>query len=135
MKFQNCFRTQLMVIGFGAALAMANATHAQEIDNTVWDDNTNVANTTQQTPAQAQPANDLSVATDSGALNLAAIGTTSIVERGTAIPEWKPAKAWLLVSLLVAITLLGLYSLGIARRANQILNARSSQPHRRAALS
>ncbi len=135
MKLQNCFRAQLMVIGFGAALAMANAIHAQEIDNTVWDDNTNVASTTQLAPAQAQSANDLSVATDPGALNMAAIGTTSIVARGSAIPEWKPAKDWLLVSLLGAITLLGLYLLGNARRANQILNARSSQAHRRTALS
>ena len=135
MKLQNCFRTQLMVIGFGAALAMANATHAQEIDNTVWDDNTNVASTTQPSPAQAQSANDLSVATDAGALNLAAMSTTSIVARGSAVPEWMPAKDWLLVSLLVTIMLLGLYSFVIARRANQILNARSSQAHRRTALS
>src|SRR5271157_5083570 len=131
MKLQNCFRTQLMVIGLGAALAMANATHAQEIDNTVWPDDTNVASPTQPTPVQAQSANDLSIAKDDGALNLAAMSTTSIVARGSAIPEWKPAKDWLLVSLLLTITLLGLYSFVIARRANQILNARATQSHRR----
>ena len=119
MKIQNILRTQLMVIGFGAALLMANVAHAQDIDNTVWD-NPNTAAATQTAPAQAQPANDLSTATDSGALNLEAMSTTSIVARESSISEWKPTKDWMVVSLLVTIGLVGLYSFATAKRTNQI---------------
>ena len=133
MKLQNLFRTRVMVIGFGAALVMANAIHAQEIDNTVWDDG--VTTTMQPAPAQAQPGSDRSTATDSGALNLVAMSTTSIVARESSIPQWKPAKDRLLLSLLVIITLVGLYAFAIARRANQIQNARSGQVNGRSALS
>jgi hypothetical protein len=133
MKLQNFLRTQVMVIGFGAALVMANATHAQEIVNTVWEDGTTT--TMQPAPAQAQPGSDLNTVTDSGALNLVAMSTTSIVARESSIPPWKPAKDQLLISLIVIITLVGLYAFTIARRANHIQNARSGQVNGRTVLS
>ena len=124
MKLQNFFRSQWMAIGFGAVLMMANATYAQEIDNTVWDENPGLASTTQAAPVEAQPANDLSTATDSSALNLEAMRTTSIVARESSIPDWKPTQDWMVLALLVTIGLVGLYSFAIARRSNQLQDLR-----------
>ncbi|MGB2626946.1 MAG: hypothetical protein WAK20_09160 [Candidatus Acidiferrum sp.] len=119
MKLQNLFRSHLMVIGFGAALVVANATYAQEVDNTVWDE-PNVTAITQAAPVQAQPTHDLSNAGDSSALNLEAMNTTSIVAREASISQWKPTEDWMVVSLLLTIVLVGLYSFVSAKRTNQI---------------
>jgi hypothetical protein len=41
MKLQNFFRTNVIAIGFGAALLFAGAAHAQEIDNPSFDPGAN----------------------------------------------------------------------------------------------
>ena len=69
MKVQNIIRTQVAIIGFGAALFFASAAPAQEITNTEWPErpgstepmvaatNANAANSTAvaSTPATGQP--------------------------------------------------------------------------------
>ena len=136
MKLQNILRTQVIVIGFGAVLLLANAAPAQEIDNTVWNDNnTTVVATSAQPAAEASAEDRGSVATDSGALNLSALSTTAILTREPSVPDWTPTKNWIVPSLLVSIVLVVLYGLAIARRASKNLNARSGQVSHRAALS
>ena len=136
MKVQNILRMQVMVIGFGAVLLLANAAPAQEIENTVWDDNnTTVAATSAQSAVEPSAEDRASVATDSGALNLSALSTTAILTREPAVPDWTPTKNLIVPSLLVSIVLVVLYGLAIARRASKNLNARSGQAIGRAALS
>ena len=108
-----------MVIGFGAALVVANATYAQEVDNTVWDE-PNVTAITQAAPVQAQPTHDLSNAGDSSALNLEAMNTTSIVPAKLQSHNGSRPQDWMVVSLLLTIVLVGLYSFVSAKRTNQI---------------
>lgn len=134
MKIQNIFRTQLMVIGFGAALMLAGSAPAQEIDNTVWADNNTIAMPAEQPAAPAaatqSAANDLNSATpDSGAINLAAMSTTSIAERESVASQWKPTQDWLISTMVVCIMLAGVYAYVTTRRA-----ARSGQENNRTAL-
>jgi hypothetical protein len=136
MKIQNIFRTQLMIAGFGVALVLASSAPAQEIDNTVWADNNTTVMPAEQPAAPAaatQPAaNDLSSTTpDSGAINLAAMSTTSIAERESVASQWKPTQDWLITAMVVCIMLAGVYAYVTTRRAS----TRSEHQTRRNALS
>jgi len=53
MKIQNIFRMQVAVITIGAALLLAGAARAQEIDNPSFDEGANSVPFTQPSPAPA----------------------------------------------------------------------------------
>ncbi|HEY2119268.1 MAG TPA: hypothetical protein VGH37_08810 [Candidatus Acidoferrum sp.] len=135
MKFQNYFRMQLMVVGFGAALLLASSVPAQEIDNTVWDD-TNATVTAPAQPAPQPIPNDANSTTaDSGAINLAAMNTSSVLAGESSASQWTPTEGWMVLSLLICIALVALRAFIVARRPNQNLNSRTRQVDRRTALS
>src|SRR5215469_4961417 len=52
MRFQNIFRTQLVIAGLGTVLLFAGVTKGQEISNTPLDDGPNAAPFAQPVPAQ-----------------------------------------------------------------------------------
>jgi hypothetical protein len=134
MKFQSFFRMQLMVAGFGAALLLASSVPAQEIDNTVWNDDATVAAPARPAP-EPIPNNANSITTDSGAINLAAMNTSSVLARESSASEWTPTDGWMVLSLLICIALVALRAFVVARRSHQNLNSRTRQVDQRAALS
>lgn len=135
MKFQNFFRMQLMVVGFGAALLLASSVPAQEIDNTVWND-TNATVAAPDRPAPQPIPNDAnSTTTDSGAINLAAMNTSSVLASESSASEWTPTEGWMVLALLICIALVALRAFVVARRPNQNLKSRTRQVDHRAALS
>jgi hypothetical protein len=134
MKLQSFFRMQAMVIGFGAALFLASSVPAQEIDNTVWDDTNATVSVPVQPAAQPIP-NDANSTTDSGAINLAAMSTSSVLARESSASQWTPTEGWMVLSLLICIALVALRAFVVARRPNPNLNSRARQVDQRAALS
>jgi hypothetical protein len=135
MKLQNFFRMQAMVIGFGAALFLASSVPAQEIDNTVWDDTNATVTVPVQPAAQPIPNDANSTTTDSGAINLAAMSTSSVLARESSASQWTPTEGWMVLSLLICIALVALRAFVVARRPNPNLNSRARQVDHRTALS
>ena len=136
MNFAKNTKWQLILAALGVSLFMTSAVRAQEIDNTVWADNNTTVMPAEQPAAPAaatQPAaNDLNSTTpDSGAINLAAMSTTSIAERESVASQWKPTQDWLLSAMVVCIMLAGVYAYVTTRRASN----RSELETRRNALS
>lgn len=140
MKIQNIIRTQMMVMGFGAALMLAGAAQAQEIDNTVWNDTPTVAASTQPAPVPPAPAaaknEEAFTATETGAITLAPANAERVVEQESSVAEWTPSENRLMASLVVVIGLVALYALAEAKRVKRIIEDReAARMNRSAALS
>lgn len=139
MKLWDIIRTQLMVMGIGAAMMLGAALQAQEIDNTVWDDSQNTVAYTQTAPAEQAPAQPFSSTTAndsaSGAISLASLGTTPNVSEQSSLGQWTPSEKWITTSLIICIGLVALYALAEAKRANRNLGSRESHGSRTAILS
>jgi hypothetical protein len=134
MRIQNIFRMQVIVIGIGAALLLVSSAHAQEVENTVWDDGPNVAPFTQLAPAQSANEIDLTSAESYAVRPGARVPDMAATQELKAF-QWTPAEGWLFVSFLVCIGLVRLYSLARAKRSNRKLNVRASHFNSRAAIS
>lgn len=123
MKIQNTLRMKLIAIGFGAALLLAGSAHAQEIENTAWNDGPNVAPFAQQAPTAT--ANNLQTAPpETQTLTLAAMSTTPLATQDASVTQWPPVEGWLFASLLISIALVAFYALAEAKRANRNIDAR-----------
>jgi hypothetical protein len=134
MKIQNIFRTHVVVIGFAAAFGLAGGARAQEIDNTVWADNSNVESFPQ--PAPATFANELSTAvTNSVQANTAAVVSQTSVNNETIVSGGATNEGWLIATSILLIAPLGLFMLAKVRRARQNVNAREYHSKRSASLS
>lgn len=101
MKFQNKVRTQLAIVGLGAALLFAGAARAQEIENATFNDGPNVAPFTQPVAAQdALNTNAGPVLPSSQAVRaMAAISASAPIRKASV--EQKPIKGLLLSGILV----------------------------------
>ena len=134
MKIQNIFRTHVVVIGFAAAFVLAGGARAQEIDNTIWADNSNVESFPQ--PAPATFANELSTAvTNSVQANTAAVVSQTSVNNEAIVSGGATNEGWLIATSILLIAPLGLFMLAKVRRARQNVNAREYHSKRSAALS
>jgi hypothetical protein len=133
MKIQNIFRTHVVVIGFAAAFVLAGGARAQEIDNTVWADNSNVESF--PPPAPATFANELSAVTNSVQANTAAVVKQSSVNNEAIVSGGATNEGWLIATSILLIAPLGLFMLAKVRRARQNVNAREYHSKRSAALS
>ena len=131
MKVRNILRMQAMLVAFvGAMLLMGASVRAQEIENTVWDDNQNVAAVAQPAPAATvadtaatkpvTPAT--SEATDLQGMNAAAV--IQPVSQATSASQWTYADVWVMGSSFIFIVAIMLYALVEARHANRRLNSR-----------
>jgi hypothetical protein len=133
MKIQNIFRTRVVVIGFAAAFVLAGGARAQEIDNTIWADNSNVESFPQ--PGPATFANELSAVTNSVQANTAAVVKQSSVNNEAIVYGGARNEGWLIATSILLIAPLGLFMLAKVRRARQNVNAREYHSKRSAALS
>ena len=116
MKIQNIIRMQAMVIGIGVAMMLATAAHAQEIDNTVWNDGPNVAPFAQPAPAANNDLNLTAAVTPEA--NSAAVTTDANATNEAGVSQWSPVGGWLIGSLLVCIGLVQLREFAKANRSN-----------------
>jgi hypothetical protein len=133
MKVQNIFRMKTILIGLGAALLLAGSVHAQEIENTVWDEGSNVAPFAQT--ALTPTTNNLQPApAEAPTMSLAAMTTAPLITQEASVSQWTPVEGWLFASLLVCIALVAVYALAEAKRANRNIEARAVRLNNGAAL-
>jgi hypothetical protein len=133
MKIQNILRTHVAVIGFAAVCLLAGGARAQEIDNTVWADTSNVEAFPQATAAVV--ANDLnaiarnSVQTDTAAvIALPSVSNEAVVSGGFAREGWVIAASIMLMAPLAVLLL------SKARRVKYTVQSRAHHSKRSAAL-
>jgi hypothetical protein len=126
MKIQKIFRMHTVMIGIAAALFLASSAPAQEIENTRWDEGTNVAPV--QQPAPTAAANDLKAsALNSSSGNSAAIARP-IATQESVVSRVSPIEGWAIGFALIFAALLAPYRLAQSRRDKQ-------NPNRTAVLS
>ena len=138
MKLRNIFRMQAVLVAFAAVMLMGTTAAAQEIENTVWADGPNVVPFAQPAPAEvAQVTTDANTAdsttTDGLELNAAAMIQPNITPSGTS--QWTSVEVWAMISSLVFIAAIMLYSLVEAKRNNKKFNSRVNQAKSWTALS
>src|ERR1700730_17788503 len=133
MKIQNIFRTHVVVIGFAAAFVLAGGARAQEIDNTIGPDTSNVESFPHPVPATF--ANELGAVTNSVQTNTAAVVNQTSVNKEAIVSGGATNEGWLIATSILLIAPLGLFMLAKVRRARQNVNAREYHSKRSAALS
>jgi hypothetical protein len=133
MKIQNILRTHVIVMGFAAACLLAGGARAQEIDNTVWADSSNVETFPQA--AAAAVANDLnamarnSVQTDTAAvIALPSVSNEAVVTGGFA------REGWVIAASITLMAPLAVLLLSKVRRVKHSVQSRAYHSKRSAAL-
>jgi hypothetical protein len=128
MKLRNILRMQAMLVAFAAVMLMGTSVAAQEIENTVWDDGPNVAPLAQ--PAPVKLVVDTSAANsktaDAQEINAAAMIQPNITPDG-GTSQWTSVEVWAMISSLVFIAVIMLYSLAEAKRNNKKFNTLVNQ--------
>jgi cytochrome c-type biogenesis protein CcmH/NrfG len=134
MKIQNILRTNVVVIGFAAAFLLAGGARAQEIDNTVWADSSNVEPFPQ--PASLAVANELNtVAEPSVQAETAAVIAQPIVNNEAIVSGGTAKEGWVIAMSIMLMAPLGVLLLAKVRRAKPSVNTRAYHSKRSAALS
>jgi hypothetical protein len=136
MKLRNIFRMQAMLVTFAAVMLMGTSVAAQEIENTVWADGPNVAPLAQPAPVQIAVDSNVADATTTNGLELnaaAMIQPNITPDAGTS--QWTSVEVWAMISSLVFIGVIMLYSLAEAKRNNKKFNTRVNQAKSWTALS
>jgi hypothetical protein len=113
MKLQDILRTHAVVIGFAASLLLAGGSRAQEIDNTVWADSSNVESFPQATSAVAH---DLNTVPTSAYTASAAVITQPGVDAEGVVTDGAEREAWLIGMSLILMAPLGVLVVARARR-------------------
>ena len=127
MKIQKIFCMHTVMIGVAAALFLASSAPAQEIENTRWDEGSNVVAV--QQPARATVANDLKAsALNSTASNSAAIPKP--VAQESVVSRMNPIEGWAIALALGFAALLAPYRLVQTKRAKQNSEGGSAQANR-----
>jgi hypothetical protein len=124
MKIKNMMRMQAVVIGFGAAMLLASAAPAQEIDNPTWDEGTNSVPFAKAAPAPTA-SNSNSAVTDPTGVSPAATITQEVVAQAGVVPESVPVERWTMASLLVCIGLVVAYMREEKKSHKRYLSAHS----------
>ena len=134
MKIQNILRANVVVIGFAAAFLLAGGARAQEIDNTVWADSSNVEPFPQ--PAALAVANALNpVAEPSVQAETAAVIAQPSVDNESIVAGSTAKEGWVIAMSIMLMAPLGVLLLAKVRRAKQSVDARACHSKRSAALS
>src|SRR5882672_7305696 len=117
MKLRNIFRMQAMLVAFAAVMLMGTSVAAQEIENTVWDDGSNVAPLAQPAPTKLAVDTNAANSTtaDAQEINAAAMIQPNITPDG-GTSQWTSVEVWAMISSLVFIAVIMLYALAEAKR-------------------
>jgi hypothetical protein len=114
VKIQKIFCMHTVMIGVAAVLFLASSAPAQEIENTRWDEGSNVAPVGQAAPAPV--ANDL--AANSSASSSAVIAKP-IATQESLVSRLNPVEGWAFALALGFAALLAPYRLAQTKRAKQ----------------
>ena len=121
MKIQNMIRMQALVVGFGAALLMASAAPAQEIDNPTWDEGTNSVPFTQPAAPPVENSSNTAVAGHpSGATPSKVVGR-QITSEASVIPQEIPIERWTIAALVVCLALVVVYAREEKKRSDRYI--------------
>jgi hypothetical protein len=137
MKIQNIFRMQVAVMAVGAALLLAGAARAQEIDNPSFDEGSNSTPFSQK--AEATKANSSKSAAENrasqGAANPApnAVVSKNIVEQDGVISDPPPLEFWMSIAAFFTVVMGLLYVRSERRRRLANLNEQHALRVRRTA--
>ena len=124
MKLQNIIRTNVVAIGFAAALSLAGGARAQEIDNTVWADSANVEAFPQ--PARLAVADQLNAKTaDAPETGIASAIAQPAVSKEAIISGGTSSEGWLIGSSLLLMSPVAVLLLSKVRRAKHGENVRN----------
>jgi len=113
MKIQKIFCMHTVMIGVAAALFFASSAPAQEIENTRWEEGSNVS---VQQPAPAPVANDL--AANSSASSSAAIAKPAATQESV-VSRLNPVEGWAFALVLGFAALLAPYRMAQTKRDKQ----------------
>ena len=133
MKFQNILRAHVVVLGFAAAFLLAGGARAQEIDNTVWADSSNVEAFPQG--GTAVVAEDLSTCRQIQFIRTAAAISPAEHGRGSLGSGGAAREAWLIGMSMLLMAPLGVLVVGKVRRGKRSVNSREYHSKKSAALS
>jgi hypothetical protein len=134
MKLQNILRMNVAVIGFAATFLLSGGARAQEIENTVWEDSSNVERFPQ--PAPAAVANNLNtVATNSAQRDAVTVIAQPMLVREAVWSGWTAREGWLIGMSIMLMTPLAVLLLAKVRRVKHNVQARAYHSKRSAALS
>lgn len=133
MKIQNILRTQVAVIGFAAAFLLAGGARAQEIDNTVWEDSSNVERFPQ--PAPAAVANNGNTVMANSVETDTAVAAQSSVVREAVVSGGSAREGWLIAMSIMLMAPVAVLLLAKMRRAKKNIHVRAYHSKRSAALS
>ena len=114
MKIQKIFCMHTVMIGVAAVLFLASSAPAQEIENTRWDEGSNVAPVGQAAPAPV--ANDM--AATSSASSSAVIAKPPATQESL-VSRLNPVEGWAIALALGFAALLAPYRLARTKRAKQ----------------
>jgi len=136
MRLRNILRMQAMLVAFAAVMLMGTSAAAQEIENTVWADGPNVVPFAQPAPSNTVVVTNTEnvTATEGLELNAAAMIQPNIAPDAGA-SQWTSVEVWAMISSLVFIAVIMLYSLAEAKRNNKKFNTRVNQAKSWTALS
>jgi hypothetical protein len=139
MKIQNIFRMQVAVIAVGAALFVAGAVSAQEIDNPSFDQGSNSTPFSQKADASKANFSKSAAAAENragkDAANPAAnaIVSGNVVMRNEVVSEPPPMEFWMSIAAFFAVVVGMLYVRSEKRRRLANLNEQHAVRVRRTA--
>jgi hypothetical protein len=133
MKLQNILRTHVVVMGFAAACLLAGGARAQEVDNTVWADNSNVEAFPQ--PVHVAVTNDAgTVATNLVETDTAAVIALPSVSNQAVVSGGFAREGWVIAASIMLMAPLAVLLLAKVRGAKKSVQSRAYHSKRSAAL-
>jgi|GEM_PF-2265200 uncharacterized MAPEG superfamily protein len=117
MKLQSILRLQAITIGLAAVLFLATSAHAQEIDNTVWNDGPDTSTTAQPATVSAPVASTNNMqSTASTQPAQASTLQRHLTTTNASLTELTPINGWLFALLLFCLTMILLLARAEAAR-------------------
>jgi hypothetical protein len=119
MKLQTILRMQAITIGFGAALFLATCAPAQEIDNTVWADDSSASVTSTTPAAPTSTSNDVNMTAAKIQAAPVSEDDSSILANRASLSEVVPANRWGIAFLLLCLGVVAWYMRETAKRVER----------------
>ena len=120
MKIQNIFRMQVAVMAIGAALLLAGAARAQEIDNPSFDEGSSSVPFTQPSPSQASAALQ-NVAASSPATVAASVATDPAPKNNVVLSGMASSEGRMIAAIALCLALVTGLRRSVTRRRSSSL--------------
>ncbi len=128
MKLQSILRIQAITIGFAATLFLASSVHAQEIDNTVWNDGPDTSTTAQPATVSAPVAGTNDMQSTAPTQSTSTVTPNQpLVTTSASLTEITPINGWLFALMLFCLTMILLLARAEAARFKNSSRARVAQ--------